>query len=213
MSTIIKPESYFDEQRPIEFTPFFNPKSGQFQHWERLDTTRVRSDTFTFVSGAVYEKPRNFKLKLQISIDIDAKPMVHLSNLTTFTNNEETRAFRRQLRIVYGTGRREDIAYFCWHESKVNKFIKKNKESELTVQHGIPVSSGNKNNPLTKELMKDAIVSAIKMNDSIVACVVSIGQFSKAFLFEQPDTSKAKKELKAGVQRPIVLFHDHMDED
>lgn len=210
---MIKPESYFDEQRPIEFTPFFNPKSGQFQYWERLDTTRVRSDTLTFVSGAIYKKPRNFKLKLQISIDMDAKPMMHIGNLTTFANTETTRAFRRQLKIVYGTGRREDIAYFCWHESKVNKFLDKNKDVELSIQHGIPVSSGNKNNPLTKELMKDAIVTVIKHDDSIVACVVSIGQFNKAYLFEQPDMSKAKKELQAGIQRPIMLFHDYMDDE
>ena len=213
MSTIIKPESYFDEQRPIEFTPFFNPKSGQFQYWERLDTTRVRSDTLTFVSGAVYKKPRNFKLKLQISIDVDAKPMMHIGNLTTFTNVETTRAFRRQLKIVYGTGRREDIAYFCWHEGKVNKFIEKNKDAELTIQHGIPVSSGNKNNPLTKELMKDAIVTIIKLGDAIVACIVSIGQFNKAYLFEEFDSTRAKKELRSGVQRPIALFHDHMGDE
>ncbi len=214
MTTLTKPEAHIDSQRPIEFVPFFNPKKGVFQYWERLDVSRVKYDTFTYLSGAVYKGKRNTKLKLQLSVDIDSKPMPHIGNITTYAVNDKTRAFGRQLRIVYGTGRRSDIAYYGWHQNKVNETLELIgvNEEVVEVQTSIPVASGNKGNPLTSELMRDAMVSLVIHNDIEVACIVSIGQFTKAYAFEEPDMSKVTKELKEGTQYPTKLFHDHRDD-
>ncbi|WP_318433392.1 hypothetical protein [Photobacterium leiognathi] len=211
MTTLTKPEVHFDEQRPIEFVPFFNPKKGDYQYWERLDVSRVKFDTFTYLSGAVYERQRNTKLKLQLSID--AKPMPHIGNITTYAVNDKTRAFSRQLRLVYGTGRRADIPYYCWHKNNVSKTLSDIGDSgQVEVQTGIPVCSGNSGNPLTTELMKDTMISLLKLGGKPIACVVSVGQFSKSYAFHPADMSKVSKKLQSGKDYPTMLFHDHRDD-
>lgn len=218
MSTLIRPKSYFDDQRPVEFAPYFNGNTGEFKYWERLDTSRVEQDTFTYVSGAMYQGTKNIKLKLQLSIDVNAKPMPHIGNITTYASNDKSRAFRRQLKLVYGTGRRDEIPYYLWHKSKVDTLIKSTlltngvNESDITIQSGIPTGSSNKNNPLTSQLMKDSMVSIVSGLD-FMFCVVSIGRFSKQYLFEQFDKSKAKdKKLKEGTNYPALIFHDYRDD-
>ena len=211
MATMIRPQSMYDDKQPIEFAPFFNMRSGEFDYWKRLDTSRVEQDSFTFISGAVYVKERNTKLKLKLSIDVSMKPMPELGNITTYAVNNKTKAFGRQLKNVYGTGRRADIPYYCWHQNKVKEFLEKNQGYELEVQTGIPVSSGNKGNPLTAEMMKDAFVSLVENNGEVAACIISIGRFSKAYLFDNFDHARVKNS-KVKKDYPLKVFHDERDD-
>ncbi|HDY7732572.1 TPA: hypothetical protein RQK28_000687 [Vibrio vulnificus] len=215
MTIVTKPESHYDSQRPIEFVPYFNTKSGSYSYWERLDVTRVQYDTFTYVSGAVYDGKRNTKLKLQLSVDIDAKPMPHIGNITTYAVNDKSRAFSRQLRIVYGTGRKERVAYYRHHHSEVLAIIDAMGGNEaVEVQTGIPVCSSNLKNPLTSELMRDAMVSLLRHEGNLIGYIVSIGNFTKSYHLADADMSKIddKKKLKDGTQYPSKLFHDYRDD-
>ncbi|MGX1927169.1 hypothetical protein ACUALS_18710 [Vibrio sp. NH-7] len=216
---LIKPEGIQDDQRPIEFVKYFNRKDGSFPYWERLDTSRVEQDSFTYISGALYKNRLNSKVKIQLTIDEDRKPMPQLDSITTYAQKETAKAFARQLKKVYKTGRRNDIPYYLWHRNKVESFIESNSGSFEVVseQSGIPTCSGNKGNPLHTQLMTNAFVTIVMLREKdtdicVLGCTVSIGRFSKNYFFETADHSLLTKKLAKGQKAPDLIFSDYRED-
>lgn len=218
MTTVIKPESYFDDQCPIEYVPYFNTKTGGFEYGERLDTSRVLMDTFTFVSGALYNNPRNAKLQLQFSLLENQEIQKHLGCITTYAKKEKTRAFSRQLRKVYGTGKRDEIPIYQAHKMRVEQVVQRGVDSGVDpdivdIQCGIPLSGTNKGNALTQSYLRDSFISIISFGGDVskgCVVIVSIGGFCKEYVMKDADPTKGK--ARRGGSLPSLIFTDLRDD-
>lgn len=212
------PEVYKDPQQPIEHVPYFT-NSGEFRYWPRLDTSRVMPDSFTYMIGTVFVNKLNTKLQLRLSVDESRELIPSLSNITTYAAKEQSRAFSRQLRKVYGTGRPKLVAEYQFHKSFILEKLEINNLTidDVDVQHGIPIASINKKNPLAKASMAASFVSIVTVPDVGVMVVVTIGKFQNAYglsEYNNPNATVNKlKELeKKGKTYPSYEFVDDFAE-
>lgn len=203
---LIKPEQYIeDENIPIICRPFFNKKKGEFQYADVLDIPRIHQDSFTYISGILFQKTNGqIKLKVNLSVLDSEYCNDDLGHITTYAHNEKTKAFNKQLRRIYGTGRREDVPAYVFHKSKIDSWLAKNglDSDRFDRQSGVSIAHSGKYSGYTEFAMRDCFCTILSDNNVPVAVFITMGMFHNGFqLTNESVNNKAGKvsECPAGV--------------
>ena len=203
---LIKPDEYIeDENKPIVCRPFFNKKKGNFQYADVLDIPRIRQSSFTYISGILFRKDSGqIKLKINLSVLESEYCNDDLGHITTYAHNEKTKAFNKQLRRIYGTGRREDIPSYVFHKSKIDSWLYKNNHTsnDFEMQSGVSVAHSGKYSGYTEFAMKDCFCTILSIRDEPVALFVTMGMFHNGFPLDSPLSDDFKSVITSTTECP-----------
>ena len=217
---LIKPAEFVeDEMTPITCKPYFHKKNGAFQYADSLDVSRINQSSFTYLGSLLFQKPNgSMKLKTNLSVLPSGRVNNDLGTITTYAANDQTRAFRTQLKRVYGTGRRDDIPSYVFHQIKIEKWLKPlGKDiSEFVLISAIPVAHSGSTSGFTEYSMKDCFNTIVKFGDVVVGMFSTMGMFNlgaiKSDSNYDPKTSK-KNKVSDSVKARFEFDIDVLDDD
>ncbi|WP_318468596.1 hypothetical protein [Photobacterium leiognathi] len=193
---LIKPEEYMHDELPIISKPYLHKQSGAFRYADCLDISRINMLSFTYLGGLFFQKPnKSLKVKLNLSVTPDGKVNNELGSITTYTVNDKSKAFRRQLIGVYNTGKKDNIRAYVYHMTQIKEWLSEHNISieKVTFQSGIPVAHSHKSSTLSQYRLKDCFNTIICDLDGIPRGIfITIGDFSAGSDIEYIESETAK---------------------